>query len=156
MSLTNTMRKYRCDEVEGEAFNMTGESIPFSELKPLLLDRSMLEALGGPGERSILSQKKRSGDGGEQKDGTEEESREDDEAEEDVKRDEDKAEHDEDQINSEENSEEEDERGKPIVVSLIIFLMDLHRASPDEMQSHCQGSIVQVVRFIFTKDMLSK
>ncbi|PWA27510.1 hypothetical protein CCH79_00000109 [Gambusia affinis] len=83
MNFTDAIRKCRCDEVEGEAFNMTGESIPLSELKPLLLDRSMLEALGGPGERSILSQKKRSGVGGEQKDGMEEESREDNEAEED-------------------------------------------------------------------------
>ncbi|XP_054900468.1 chromogranin-A isoform X1 [Poeciliopsis prolifica] len=74
-------------------------------------DRSMLEALGGPGERSILSQKKRSGDGGGQKDGTEEESQEDDEAEEDVTRDKDEAERDEDGTSSEENSEEEDERG---------------------------------------------
>ncbi|XP_007561100.1 chromogranin-A [Poecilia formosa] len=65
-------------------------------------DRSMLEALGGPGERSILSQKKRSG---EQRDGTEEESPED------VKRDEDEAERDEDRTSSEENSEEDDERG---------------------------------------------
>lgn len=121
MSLTDAMRKCHCDEVEGEAFNMTGESIPLSELKPLLLDRSMLEALGGPGERSILSQKKRSGVGGEQKDGMEEESREDDKAEEDVKRDEDEAERDEDRTSSEENSEEEDERGEPIVVFFNYF-----------------------------------
>lgn len=77
-------------------------------------DRSMLEALGGPGERSILSQKKRAGDGREEKDKTEEESREDSEAEEEhVKRDEDEsrreAERDENQTSSEEENEIEDD-----------------------------------------------
>ncbi|KAM4713735.1 uncharacterized protein FYW61_020639 [Anableps anableps] len=77
-------------------------------------DRSMLEALGSPGERSILSQKKRAGDGREENDETEEESQEDIEAEEKhVKRDEDESqresEHDENQTSSEENSEEENQ-----------------------------------------------
>ncbi|MED6255421.1 hypothetical protein ATANTOWER_009493 [Ataeniobius toweri] len=77
-------------------------------------DQSMLEALGGPGERSILFQRKRAGDSREEKDETDEESQEDSEAEEEhVKRDEDEnqrqADHDENRTSSEENSEEENE-----------------------------------------------
>ncbi|CAN9507736.1 unnamed protein product [Ophioblennius macclurei] len=52
----------------------------------IIADRSMLEALGGPGERSILSQEKRTGNGdekeGEEEDIEGEELREDNEAEE--------------------------------------------------------------------------
>uniref|UniRef100_A0A146ZNM7 Chromogranin A n=1 Tax=Fundulus heteroclitus TaxID=8078 RepID=A0A146ZNM7_FUNHE len=77
-------------------------------------DQSMLEALGGPGERSILSQRKRAGNGGEEEDETGGESREESEAEgEHVKRDGDESqretEHDENQRSPEENSEEENE-----------------------------------------------
>ncbi|KAK5622491.1 hypothetical protein CRENBAI_002666 [Crenichthys baileyi] len=77
-------------------------------------DQSMLEALGGPGERSILFQRKRAGDSREEKDETDEESQEDSDAEEEhVKRDEDEnqreADHDENGTSSEENSEEENE-----------------------------------------------
>ncbi|KAM4529140.1 uncharacterized protein V3H82_027334 [Fundulus diaphanus] len=77
-------------------------------------DQSMLEALGGPGERSILSQRKRAGDGGEEEDETGGESREESEAEgEHVKRDGDESwretEHDENQRSPEENSEEGNE-----------------------------------------------
>ncbi|XP_015236135.1 PREDICTED: chromogranin-A [Cyprinodon variegatus] len=78
-------------------------------------DRSMLEALGGPGERSILSQRKRAGESGEEKDETREESREDSEAkEEHVRRDEDETPTEAEDVDagttsSEENSEEENE-----------------------------------------------
>lgn len=47
-------------------FNITGKSMFSSKLNSYpstFSDRSMLEALGGPGERSILSQKRRTGNG---------------------------------------------------------------------------------------------
>uniref|UniRef100_A0A1A7XHD6 Chromogranin-A n=1 Tax=Iconisemion striatum TaxID=60296 RepID=A0A1A7XHD6_9TELE len=87
-------------------------------------DRSMLDALGGPGERSILSQRKRAGDRRAGKDASREDdtSRQDNESEEvEVKRGKDEAANEEEegydntQANSEEKSEEEnkatDQRG---------------------------------------------
>ncbi|XP_047429583.1 chromogranin-A [Mugil cephalus] len=96
-------------------------------------DRSMLEALGGPGERSILSQKKRAGNGGEKEEKDEsigdsedegmQVKRENDEnpgshvsapvdewrAGKAEKRQEEEKEYDEKRANSQENSEEEHE-----------------------------------------------
>ncbi|KAM4521788.1 chromogranin-A [Odontesthes bonariensis] len=103
-------------------------------------DRSMLEALGGPGERSILSERKRTRNGG----GSEEkgESREDGESQEDSEseegqvkrekdedqgeaemREEDEEEYNKRQAHSEGNSEEEnetkDKKGKLIFLSVV-------------------------------------
>lgn len=88
----------------------------------------MLDALGGPGERSILSQRKRAGEGREE----EAESREDGESWEDggakeveAKRRKEAKEggHDKKRANSEEISEEENEakdiRGELIILSLV-------------------------------------
>ncbi|XP_075314675.1 chromogranin-A [Odontesthes bonariensis] len=75
-------------------------------------DRSMLEALGGPGERSILSERKRTRNGG----GSEEkgESREDGESQEDSESEEGqvKREKDEDQGEAEMREEDEEEYNK--------------------------------------------
>lgn len=92
----------------------------------------MLEALGGPGERSILSQKKRAGDGKEEKDETEEESREDSEAEEEhVKRDEDdsqrEAERDENRTSTEEKNEMEGKKAKHIIESDLKWICFVKR-----------------------------